>query len=44
MKNGFNAISISVDVGNPALRLYKRLGAEIITNEDCENTVMLLKI
>jgi len=43
-ESGFSAISISVDVKNPALRLYKRLGAKIIKQVDGENPVMLLNI
>ena len=43
-KNGFNAISLSVEGRNPALRLYKRLGFEIIKHEEGESPVMLLKI
>lgn len=42
--NGFNAISLSADERNPALRLYKRLGFEIIKHEEGESPVMLLKI
>jgi len=43
-ENGFIAISLSVDHRNPALKLYKRLGFEIIKNAEDESPVMLLKI
>ena len=42
--NGFNAISLSVEERNPALRLYKRLGFEIIKHEKGESPIMLLNI
>ena len=42
-KNGFSAISLSVDERNIALRLYKRLGFEIIKHEKDESPIMLLK-
>ena len=41
--NGFNAISLSVEEKNPALRLYKRLGFAIIKHEKGESAIMLLK-
>jgi ribosomal protein S18 acetylase RimI-like enzyme len=43
-ENNFTAISLSVDERNNALRLYKRLGFEIIKHEEGESPVMLLKI
>ena len=43
-ENNFTAISLSVDRRNPALRLYKRLGFEIIKHEKGENPIMLLNI
>ena len=43
-ENDFTAISLSVDERNNALRLYKRLGFEIIKHEEGESPVMLLKI
>jgi len=43
-ENDFTAISMSVDERNNALRLYKRLGFEIIKHEEGEGPVMLLKI
>ncbi len=43
-ENGFNAISLSVDPRNPAIRLYKRLGFEIIKHVEGESYTMLLKV
>lgn len=43
-ENGFNAISLSVDERNPALRLYKRFGFEIIKIAEDKSPTMLLKI
>ena len=43
-ESGFNAISLSVDDRNPALRLYKRLGFELIKQKEGENPIMFLNI
>lgn len=42
-KKGFRQVSLSITKGNPAIRLYKRLGFQII-DENEEDYIMLLKI
>lgn len=39
---GFRALSLSVDDGNPAIRLYERAGYEIV--EDDDDIVMVRRL